>query len=226
MVSTKPPVSYVLTITRSCSVFLLITGYLVTIYLKGYFTTLTDSMKYLTYWSHNIELMFFMLLLKAIKDNKHLSKSEFQKYLESDFISELFSILLGIQFLITIFFWAILFKLENWTNSTIIFTEIYFHSLPFLFIIIEYSLNSMKMKWFHLKYMVIFLVFYMSVNLIIVKFTGKPVYRPMDFKTWKTLIYVGLGLVMSVFGWGIFKYSEKYKFASVPRTTPQMKKTN
>ena len=182
------------------------------ILVQGYPSFLNESLKYLTNWGHNFEIFFFILAYYETKKSYNLSLKNYETDMQQSFLCHLHSTLLGLQFLITFFYWFVIFDLHSYERSKYDwYRDVYLHSVPLLLIFIEFWLNKMEIMLKHAKLMCIFTVFYGFINLFFTVLEGKPVYFLLDFKNMNSVYFLVGALITANFGMLSFKFLEIFK---------------
>ena len=193
----------------------LIMNNLLFIYKLGYFTFFKESMMYLTHWGHNFEILYFLLLLQDTHKNKLTKTKDYEMDMQQSFFSHLQSTLLGAQFLITFFYWIVIFDSNYPRTSFDWYRDIYTHSVPFVLMIIEFFMNRMCIVVKHLKLTFIFVIYYGFINLFFTLITGKPVYSLLDYKDFKSVLFLTGALVTSMLGIALFRIIQPIKMKVV-----------
>ena len=183
---------------------------------QGYFSYLKESMMFLTFWGHNFEIMFFMLLTRKTYELQNMKTEEFEKEMQKSFMAHLQSTVLGMQFLITFFYWIVIFNKNEERTPFQWYKDIYMHSVPLIIIFWEMLLNRMEIRMKHLKLTMIIIVFYGFVNLFFTLFNGEPVYNALDFQNMRSVLFLVGALITSVFGVVFFQsiQTAKLKFVN------------
>ena len=185
------------------------------IIIKGYFSYLKESIKYLTFWGHNFEMMFFMLLIRKTHELENMKTKDFELDMQKSFMAHLQSTVLGMQFLITFFYWIVLFNKNDERSKLQWYQDIYMHSIPLIIMIIEMFLNTMKIRMKHLKLTIMLITWYGFVNIIITFITGTPIYPLLDYQDVKSIIFLVGALMTSIFGVIFFKNVQNLKLKFV-----------
>jgi hypothetical protein len=150
-------------------------------------------------------------MLQDTHKNKETKTQDYEIDMQQSFFSHLQSTLLGSQFLITFFYWVVIFDSNlprtpfNW------YKDIYMHSIPFLLMIFEFFLNRMCIRFKHLKLTAMFIIYYGFINLIFVVILGIEVYTALDYKDYKSVLFLVGAFITSLMGIGIFRLIQPLK---------------
>ena len=115
------------------------------------------------------------------------------------------------EIIITMFFWAVLFPLMKKSDP---FTFID-HIAPIVILLIDYSMSRIPFSIRHLPLAMIILLFYGLINMTWTLVTGRPVYPPLDFKTYMTAVWALLLVLLLVGEFYLMTFLTKRKLKKV-----------
>lgn len=112
---------------------------------------------------------------------------------------------LTFEILITMFFWSVLFPIIVKSGKTPgIFTYID-HIAPLVILTLDYAMNRIPFNMRHLPLSVFILFTYGIVNLTKTLVTGKPVYPPLNFKDFMSIVWSTVLLMLEILAY-VFLY--------------------
>ena len=112
-------------------------------------------LKYLTEWSYLSTFIYFLLSCMRKADRSVTTTH-----------SGILHTCLSAEFLVVLFYWVVIYPNAEFENFYDVYLGYSRHILPFLFLVIDYSLNNIKLSFDTLRYGVVFLSFYLLNNLI------------------------------------------------------------
>ena len=166
----------------------------------GFLKFLKENLMYLTKWSHNLEILFFVLVLRETQTAAARQAKVFEQEIQHGPLCGLHSMLLGLQFLITFFYWMIIFDRNAERTGLELYKVVYYHSVPLVLVSIEFFLNRMLVKFDHFKYPVIFMVVYGFFNLFFTLYDREPVYPYLDYKDYVSVLFLLGAVAMCMVG--------------------------
>ncbi len=169
-------------------------------YYWGLHQTISKTVIFLTNWGYTLTLFFLVVTNFALFNKKKLFKSHF------------FHICLAIEFLITIFYWGILYKNAVFDDHYQHFFAITRHLLPLAYLIIEFRFNNIILNKSSFRVLIFIMLLYSFHNYILNVFLEIEVYSVITWKDFKSIIYIVLAICISIVGWGIFFFLQKFKF--------------
>ena len=125
-------------------------------------------LQFLTEWSCLLTTLYFISTLQQTKTPRQMSI--------------FFHICLSAEFLVVIFYWVVIFRSAILNNFLDLYLAITKHSFPFLFLIIDYILNSTKLEWGSIKYCLYFMLVYLFNNFLFMYVFEINIYKVI---TWK-----------------------------------------
>ena len=196
---------------RMFSILLILICHVTIIYFKGFWVSFKEQIKFLSLWSHNLTLMYFLVMWSETVRRKGMKIKIYETEMDEDFLNHLHSTNISYQFLCTAFYWAILYDPATFVDSFTTFHKIYYHLVPFILLTIEFFWNSLQMKFKHLKLLFILFFLFMVINGLFVFISGTPVYKALDFKGMGSLLFMFKALSITLFGFFLFKGLEFFK---------------
>jgi hypothetical protein len=85
------------------------------------------------------------------------------------------------------------------------------HAAPVSILTLDFLMNAVHFKSSHVTLLIIIFVIYSAVNYTVTEVRGKPVYKPLDFKTWMTEAYGVIALVGIVGAFFLLKLITHYR---------------
>ena len=201
-----------LQIFRIFSGILLLTCNISIMYFFGLKQGLLRQIIYLTKWGHNLEIIYFIMMFIETSKRKGMKVEMYEIDMNKHFLNSLHSTLLSGQFVITFFYWIIIFDPASCVDFFSTFRRCYYHLVPLLLISIEFFWNSLQIRNQHLKMIVIFFILYMMVNMTYVLISGISVYDGLDFKNMGSFWFVVQAVLTAFLGFFIFRGLEFFKW--------------
>lgn len=118
----------------------------------------------------------------------------------------LFELSMTFEFVITLNFWAILFKYQEGTIYNKILINLAVHLVPFLLLLIEFVQNRIRFVFRHLVVAALILVGYSVINIILTLKRGEPIYPKVTYKNGISYVFLSTALVTLVVGWILLYY--------------------
>ena len=138
---------------RLFALFVLSVDYLIFAYTYKYDMPFI-VMQTLTEWSYFLTFVYFIVsLIKKADQSVTLTHSP------------LFHICLSAEFLVVMFYWSVLFPLAEFENGYQLYLGCSRHLFPFMFIVIDYFINNIKLGFTTFRFVFAFLIIYMLNNL-------------------------------------------------------------
>ena len=125
-------------------------------------------LQFLTEWSCLCTTLYFIY---AVRQNR--SEEQMAIFLH---------ICLAAEFLVVIFYWVVIFRSAIINDFLDLYLAITKHSCPFMFLIIEYILNTRKLEAHSIKFGMVFMVAYMFNNFLFMYVFEINIYKVI---TWK-----------------------------------------
>ena len=141
---------------------------LVSAYDKGPIQAISRYFLYLTNWGIALMVLFFYLKLYF----RHKTK----------WIKDLFTLLLCLQTVITIFYWTFIHSIEEHYTNLFIFEIFMDHLYPMVFMLVEFFLNDFTPTNDQCMKLILFTVAYMSVNFWFTILSGTPIYGIINWR--------------------------------------------
>jgi len=167
------------------------------------------SFRFLTRWGIFWVALYFMLTCLCYfvyRDESDIKKSgPFALWKFTNVIGEM---AFTLQVLIPIFYWGFVYGTEKLSEpfETWIYKTIAAHGVTAAFIWVDIAFSRLKFYKNHSVIIVIFGILYCIINFSVTKYTGEPVYKPIDWKTFKSFVLLGGALVLILAGFvlGLF----------------------
>ena len=152
-------------------------------------------MKFLTEWSYLLTFVYFLKSVVKRVDRKVTLTH-----------SSLFHVCLSAEFLVVVFYWVVIFPMTEFENFFQLYVGYTRHILPFLFLVIDYAINNIKLDVCNFKYVISYMFAYMANNIAfkvifdvsiynVITWSGKIIrfYKPLVHFRCFYIIYNGLG---------------------------------
>ena len=168
-------------------------------YYYGFHKTASRFIIFLTNWGYSFTLFFLVLSHFSIFQNKIIFKTKF------------FHICLALEFLITVFYWFILYHSAIFEDYYQHFFAITRHFLPLVYLVIEFFGNSLILNKSSFWALLFVMLLYSANNFFINIFLDVEIYTVITWKDFKSLAYIGGAIGLSFVGWGSFIFLQKFK---------------
>ena len=153
------------------------------------------TFKFLTSWgAYFVMFSFIFIYIATIDQIEHPRKIEGWRFTLWRVTIILMEISVTVQTLIVLIFWSLLYHPHQPITLNYIYTHL-IHSLPYIFILIEFYKCQWVFRWSHIIFVWAFMIFYLFLNLAVTVYTGKPVYPIM---TWNDMLTVVIIISFSV----------------------------
>ena len=130
------------------------------------------SVAYLTNWGYLLCFLFTSVLLQTRLDEQLTHR-----------MGHVFHILLAVQFLITSFFWAVIFPTTVHENGVVLYIDCVKHIFPMAHMFVEFLFNNIVFDRSSLRRFKAFLLTYLSVNFLLVRVFEFEIYTMI---TWRS----------------------------------------
>lgn len=169
-------------------------------YYWGIQKSLSRFLIFLTNWGYSFT--FFFLLLSHFKI--------FQA--QTIFKTKFFHICLALEFLITVFYWFILYHSAEFDDFYQHFFAITRHLLPLVYLVMEFVGNKLVLNRSSFWSLVCVLFVYCFSNFFLNVFLEVEIYTVITWKDLKSLVYIFAAVGLSFVGWASFMFLQKFKF--------------
>lgn len=154
---------------------------------------------FMTIWGHDLTFIYFILMLVYMSKYESKEKRETQGHVLLKFITLMSQIVFSLECVIMIFFWSVLAADIMKTNAArpfplnveFIFLNVILHAVSPLCIILEVVFNKIP---FDRRKGAIAVTVVMAVysvwNFIGTKVLGKPIYKPIDWSSPLTVVFL------------------------------------
>ncbi|OMJ71802.1 hypothetical protein SteCoe_29894 [Stentor coeruleus] len=141
------------------------------------------SLFFLTVWGFFLTNCYFFIGL-FIRNSKQKKK----------FLSRHYAILWGLNWIITLVYWSILFSID----PTPVYLRIIFHTFPIFFTAIEFPFNDAKLKRKHYKSLYFVMLAYFILYCITTLVNGEGIYPGIDFSSIFIVYVIIASIVISI----------------------------
>ena len=178
--------------------------FFVNIYDLGLQNACLAQVKYLSMWGVQFTFWYFVF------ESFNLTSLKFRK--------DLFSIVISLNTVITIFYWGFMHKVKP-TDSNLFVLRLYTdHIFPLIFVLIEFARVKYKMENYQMKYLAIMTFSYLFLNLTWGHLEQVPIY---DIITWDnafSFIFAGSFISFAFISFLFWKRVNKFKLKLMSQT--------
>lgn len=175
---------------------------------------------YMTNWGNIMVALYFILILSCCYYYKGRSSEDPQTDKLWRFTKFSCHFAFAFEVLILVFFWSVLAKgtferlekVSEPSKSERILSSIALHAVTPVCIFVDVIFNMIQFQPSHgVVFVPTVAALYMLTNFIGTKVRGSPVYAPIDWETWNTVLFGLIALGLLALGYSLGHYLQKWK---------------
>jgi len=109
---------------------------------------------------------------------------------------------LVVETLVSLFFWLLLYKdmVKNPRyEDPVKYLELIIDHILIIFLLLDFMVSTVPFVRRHIKAMVPIGVSYLTLNFIVTKYQGRPIYNVISWDSWLSMLILAITLLVSVF---------------------------
>ena len=161
-----------------------IVNYLVHFYFYGFAESLICQIKFLTYWGYFLSTLLSGYMYFTRADEKCTLRTSY-----------FFHTLIAVEFLITLFFWGVLFDMDTINDYVDLYYVVFLHVVPFAYLVIDFLYNKILLTHNSFNFFTCFVFGYLFTNFTMVTLFDFAIYHVI---TWNSFL-IRLGKLYLLF---------------------------